>query len=151
MVGFLIIVLFILFVTKNGPEWFKRFTHEHYNTRDYDGSKNFIINVIMRNEPDDKKEQALKILNKYWQKYAPSTPHMLLVKAKNIFEIKELVMSIMEKFSVDDQIKILTIPFFRAVNKNTKSVIYPDEIIDIDMTQLKMKYEDQVSTGSIRM
>ena len=125
----------------NGPEWLKRLVRsDNYAKRDYEGAKQFIMMIMdMYNEPMYKKQQAINLLNKYWNIYASTTPHMLLISTKenDLRNIKEK--EIVESLSVKEQIQYYIEIYFRGTDQNTNTEILPSNIIDIDMNEIERK------------
>lgn len=121
----------------NGPEWFKRLTNDAYSKRDYQKAKTF-IEMIMDYycKPKEKKQQALEFFEKYWNMFAPTTPHMLLISTKNHELRQEREIELVNNLTLDEQIEYYTDWYFTGTDQNTEEEILPSEIIDIDMNNL---------------
>ena len=125
----------------NGPEWFKRLVNSrNFLRRDYEGAKEFVMNTMdMYDEPPHKKQQALEFLEKYWNLYAPTTPHMLLISTKNNDLRNPKEVEIVENLAPKEQMSYYIELYFRGTDQNTTKEIYPSDIIDIDMNELQNK------------
>ena len=121
----------------NGPEWFKRLTNDGYSRRDYQKSKAFIEMIMdYYHEPEEKKEKAIEFFEKYWNMFAPTTPHMLLVSTKGneLRDAKEI--EVVNELSLEEQLTYYTDWYFQGTDQNTEVEILPTDIIDIDMIEL---------------
>lgn len=121
----------------NGPEWFKRLTNDGYSRRDYNKSKAFIEMIMDQYHcSKEKKEQALKFFEKYWNMFSPTTPHMLLVstKDKELRDDKEI--ELVNDLSLEEQLTYYTDWYFQGTDQNTETEILPSDIIDIDVVNL---------------
>ena len=125
----------------NGPEWFKRLVScRNYVKRDYEASKNFIMNTMdYYQEPPHKKQQALNILNKYWNIYAPTTPHMLLISTKNNDLRNPKEVEVVDTLEIDEQIQYYIELYFKGTDQNTDKEVLPSQILDFDMKELEKK------------
>ena len=125
----------------NGPEWFKRLvSSRNYVKRDYEASKNFIMNTMdYYQEPLHKKQQALNFLNKYWNIYAPTTPHMLLISTKNNDLRNPKEVEVVDTLEIDEQIQYYIELYFKGTDQNTDKEVLPSQILDFDMKELEKK------------
>lgn len=125
----------------NGPEWFKRLvSSRNYARRDYEASKNFIMNTMnYYQEPPHKKQQALSFLNKYWNIYAPTTPHMLLISTKNNDLRNPREVEVVDTLGIDEQIQYYIELYFKGTDQNTDKEVLPSQILDFDMKELEKK------------
>lgn len=125
----------------NGPEWFKRLvSSRNYARRDYEASKNFIMNTMnYYQEPPHKKQQALSFLNKYWNIYAPTTPHMLLISTKNNDLRNPREVEVVDTLGIDEQIRYYIELYFKGTDQNTDKEVLPSQILDFDMKELQKK------------
>ena len=129
---------------RNGPEWFKRLTNNNYSVRNYEGAKKFILMIMNdANASEEKKEKALQFLDKYWQKFAPTTPHLLLISTKGHELRPKEEQEILVNLDLETQIKYLTDYYFRMTDQVTKETIPPEDIIDLDMYELEYEYNNQ--------
>lgn len=125
----------------NGPEWFKRLvSSRNYARRDYEASKNFIMNTMnYYQEPPHKKQQALSFLNKYWNIYAPTTPHMLLISTKNNDLRNPREVEVVDTLGIDEQIQYYIELYFKGTDQNTDKEVLPSQILDFDMKEIQKK------------
>lgn len=125
----------------NGPEWFKRLvSSRNYARRDYEASKNFIMNTMnYYQEPPHKKQQAISFLNKYWNIYAPTTPHMLLISTKNNDLRNPREVEVVDTLGIDEQIQYYIELYFKGTDQNTDKEVLPSQILDFDMKELEKK------------
>lgn len=125
----------------NGPEWFKRLvSSRNYAKRDYEASKNFIMNTMnYYQEPPHKKQQALSFFNKYWNIYAPTTPHMLLISTKNNDLRNPREVEVVDTLGIDEQIQYYIELYFKGTDQNTDKEVLPSQILDFDMKELEKK------------
>lgn len=127
----------------NGPEWFKRLVGSgNFARRDYKGAQKFISQTMdYYEESPYKKQQALALLEKYWNLYAPTTPHMLLisVRCNDLRDEKEI--QYVENLTPKEKITYYTDTYFRITDRNTEKEIDPSAIIDIDMYELQRRME----------
>lgn len=125
----------------NGPEWFKRLvSSRNYARRDYEASKNFIMNTMnYYQEPPHKKQQALSFLNKYWNIYAPTTPHMLLISTKNNDLRNPREVEVVDTLGIEEQIQYYIELYFKETDQNTDKEVLPSQILDFDMKEIQKK------------
>ena len=125
----------------NGPEWFKRLTNGGYTTRDYNASLAF-INKIMEyyNATVSDKNSAKRFLDKYWQIFAPTTPHLLLISSKGYDFRPDKEKKIDDVLTLSEQIQYLTESYFRVENQSCEENISKDNIEDIDIKSLLDDY-----------
>lgn len=125
----------------NGPEWFKRLvSSSNFIKRDYEGAKRFIMQTMnMYNEPSSKKQEALRFLDKYWNIFAKTTPHMLLISTKNNDLRNPKEVDIVDTFSIHDQIRYYIELYFKGTDQNTNQEVLPSNIIDIDMKEMEKR------------
>ena len=90
-------------------------------------------------EPFYKKQQALTFLNKYWNIYAPTTPHMLLISTKNNDLRNPREVEVVDSLSVDEQIQYYIELYFRGTDQNTDKEVLPSQILDFDMKEIEKK------------
>lgn len=130
----------------DGPEWFKRLVGStNFMRRDYEASKASVIQKMeYYNEPNHKKQQAIEVFNKYWNLYAPTTPHLLLVSIKDNELRPEREIEYVETLDVDKQLEYYTDIYFRITDRNTDKEISPDSIIDIDMYEMQRRMEEGI-------
>lgn len=125
----------------NGPEWFKRLVSSgNYARRDYEAAKSFVMNTMdYYQEPFYKKQQALAFLNKYWNIYAPTTPHMLLISTKNNDLRNPREVEVVDSLGVDEQIQYYIELYFRGTDQNTDKEVLSSQILDFDMKEIEKK------------
>lgn len=133
----------------NGPEWFKRLTNGGYTSRDYNASLAF-INKIMEyyNATVSDKNSAKNFLDKYWQIFAPTTPHLLLVSSRNFDFRPDKEKKIDDALTISEQIQYLTESYFRVMDQSCHESISSEDIEDIDMNALLDDYYKHQESGN---
>lgn len=130
----------------NGPEWFKRLAGSgNFVRRDYKSARNFVANTMAYyEEPSPRIQKALALFDKYWNIYAPTTPHMILVSTRETELRPDREIDYVKNLTPEQQITYYTDTYFRITDNNTNKEIDPSQIIDIDMYELKRKMEEEI-------
>lgn len=131
----------------NGPEWFKRLVlSSNFTRRDYEGAQRFVLEIMdLYDESLSQKQKALEFLDKYWNIYAPTTPHMLLISTKDNELRNDMEIKSVEELSLREQIRYYIDRYFKETDKNTDKEVLPTNIIDIDMNELEKRMQNNYS------